>query len=51
MRHMPFTIDERARDRWLELMDNALREVALPADADAALREFFAAVATMMVNR
>jgi hemoglobin len=51
MRHAPFAVDARARDRWLELMDRALRDAALPADADAALRGFFDAVATMMINR
>lgn len=50
-RHMPFSIDSRARERWLELMDRALLETALPPEADAALREFFDAVATMMINR
>lgn len=50
-RHMPFAIDPAARDRWLVLMDNALRESALPPDADALLRQFFDAVATMMINR
>lgn len=50
-RHMPFPIDGAARDRWLVLMDRALRETALPAEADALLRQFFDAVATMMINR
>lgn len=50
-RHMPFSIDSNARERWLELMDRALAETQLPRDAEAALREFFGAVATMMVNR
>lgn len=50
-RHMPFAIDSRARDRWLELMDRALTETNLPAAADATLREFFVAVAAMMINR
>jgi hemoglobin len=50
-RHVPFPIDERARDRWLLLMDRALVETALPPAADATLREFFDAVATMMINR
>lgn len=50
-RHVPFAIDARARDRWLELMDRALIETKLPADADRALRTFFDAVAAMMVNR
>jgi hemoglobin len=51
MRHAPFAIDNTARARWLELMDQALIETALPADVDAELREFFEAVATMMINR
>jgi hemoglobin len=51
MRHAPFTIDHAARERWLLLMENALAEAALPADAEATLRPFFVAVATMMVNR
>ncbi len=51
MRHHPFAIDDRARKRWLSLMDRALVETALPADADAMLRRFFEAVAAMMVNR
>ena len=50
-RHMPFTIDAAGAERWLMLMDAALKETQLPADADALLREFFAAVAQMMRNR
>ena len=50
MRHMPFTLDEAARDRWVALMDRALDEVALPADVTFLLREFFAATATFLRN-
>ncbi|HSJ32277.1 MAG TPA: globin [Longimicrobiales bacterium] len=50
-RHVPFPIDRRASERWLALMDRALVETALPADVDAVLREFFDAVAEMMINR
>jgi hemoglobin len=50
-RHLPFAINGAARARWLELMDRALQEASLPAPADAALRQFFQAVATMMINR
>lgn len=50
-RHVPFPIDRRASERWLELMDRALQETAFPADVDAVLREFFDAVAAMMINR
>jgi len=48
---MPFAIDERASRRWLELMDRALADAALPPEAAETLREFFAAVAAMMINR
>src|SRR5437868_15125490 len=30
MRHAPFTIDQRGRDRWIELMEQALAEAELP---------------------
>jgi hemoglobin len=51
MRHMPFAVNAAARERWLQLMTNALDEVKLPADVDAFLREFFDGVSAMLVNR
>jgi hemoglobin len=51
MRHAPFPVTGAARDRWIALMYHALDEARLPPAADALLREFFAAVATMMINR
>ena len=51
MRHAPFPIDREARDRWMELMGHALDEARLPPDVTEFLREFFGAVATMMMNR
>ncbi len=51
MRHMPFVIDQHARDRWMHLMDRALDEAALPADVCRLLREFLGQVATFMINR
>jgi hemoglobin len=50
MRHMPFRLDDAARDRWVALMERALDEVALPADVTSLLREFFAATATFLRN-
>jgi hemoglobin len=50
MRHMPFKLDEAARDRWVALMSTALDEAALPADVRSLLREFFAATATFLRN-
>jgi hemoglobin len=51
MRHAPFPIDARARERWLRLMGEALDEAALQRDAEAVLRAYFQAVATSMINR
>jgi hemoglobin len=51
MRHMPFAVNAAARQRWLQLMTNALDEVQFPPEADAMLREFFVAVSEMLINR
>ena len=51
MRHMPFTIDRSARDRWMQLMERALDEASLDAEATALLREFLGAMATFMINK
>lgn len=51
MRHFPFAIDDAAAARWLELMDRALGEAALPGEVEAILRPFFEAVAQSMINR
>jgi hemoglobin len=51
MRHAHFPINQSARQRWLELMDAALLETALPPEVDAELRSFFAAAATMLINQ
>jgi hemoglobin len=51
MRHAPFAVDSTAADRWVELMDQALAEAALPADVEAPLRKYFRDTATFMINR
>jgi hemoglobin len=51
MRHAPFVVDQRARDRWMSLMTKALDEAALPAASHAVLRAFFEHTATFMINR
>lgn len=50
-RHHPFAIDVAARNRWVELMERALAETALPAEAEVVLRGFFEHVATFLINR
>jgi len=51
MRHMPFAVTSSARERWMQLMNQALDEARFPADIDRLLREFFDTVSTMMINR
>jgi hemoglobin len=51
MRHAPFAIDQRGRDRWVELMEASLAEANLPDVATRALRQFFHDTATFMINR
>ena len=50
-RHIPFSIDQAARDRWLQLMENAFKEAELPAEAEPHLRLFFDQMSTFMMNR
>jgi hemoglobin len=51
MRHAPFTVNQAARNRWIQLMGNALQEVKLPAEAEQILRAYFESTATFMLNR
>jgi hemoglobin len=51
MRHMPFPIDQKARDRWMKLMQQALAETGLPDQVAETLRQFFDGTATFMINR
>jgi len=50
MRHLPYKLDQLARDRWVQLMDRALDEAALPADVAQFLRHFFHEMATFLMN-
>lgn len=51
MRHAPFGINQRARDRWMKLMGDAITESALPADAEEAMRLFLDGMSTFLINR
>ncbi len=51
MRHGPFAINLRARDRWIELMEKALLEADLPTSVLPPLRAFFRDAATFLINR
>ncbi len=54
MRHMPFSIGEAERDRWLELMAESMAEVSdeeLPPNYRAAMWRHMEQVANMLINR
>ncbi len=51
MRHMPFAIDEAARDRWLQLMDQSLHEADIHDPAKSIMQAAFAHIADFMRNR
>ena len=50
-RHLPFAINQAARDRWMQIMDNAFAEAALPTEAERILRDFFGQMSTFMINQ
>jgi hemoglobin len=50
-RHSPFPINQSVRDRWMGLMTAALREAALPEEAEQVLREFLDGMSTFMINQ
>ena len=50
-RHMPFAIGMAERDRWLELMSLAIREVEVPEPEASIITTFFAQVADSMRNQ
>jgi len=51
IRHAPFQIGKAARDRWVQLMNAALDESALPPEAERIFRSFFDSTATFLINR
>ena len=50
-RHMPFSIGEAERDRWLDLMGQSMREAEIPSEQAPIMGAFFAQIADMMRNR
>jgi hemoglobin len=51
MRHVAFPIDQKARDRWVQLMGAAFQEAMLPPEAERVLRAFFESTASFLVNK
>ena len=50
LRHMPFKIDQAARERWMLLMSNSLDETQLDSDATEVLRTFFDHMSNFLIN-
>ncbi len=51
MRHAPHALTAAARNRWVELMSQALDEAELPDDVVTLLRDFFGRTATFLINQ
>jgi hemoglobin len=53
-RHSPFRVNQAARDRWMQLMGDALSEVvaeiALPMEAEQFVRSFLEGMSTFLIN-
>lgn len=50
MRHMPYKLDQAARDRWVQLMERALDEAKLPKESHDLLCAFFHHMASFLMN-
>lgn len=51
MRHGKFPINKAARDRWMELMNNAFEQVEMPELGKSEMTKLFDHVATFLINR
>ena len=51
MRHMPFALDRRARDRWMQLMMAAVDEQGVGVDYRDYLERFLGDIATFLINQ
>ena len=49
-RHGRFAIDQRARDRWMQLMTDALVDADVPPDVADVMRTFLDGIATFLMN-
>ena len=50
MRHARFPVTQAARDRWIDLMEQAMAEARLPKQAEPMLRKFFSEAGTFLIN-
>jgi len=51
MRHAPFAVTQAARDRWMQLMENAIVDCEFSEEVQGVLRGFLGNVATFLINR
>ena len=51
MRHAPFAVTQAARDRWMQLMENAIVACEFSEEVQGVLRGFLGNVATFLINR
>lgn len=51
MRHAPFKIGEAERDRWVQLMSEAMQDTQVPQPIAQKLKTFFEQVADFMRNQ
>ena len=51
MRHIPFAIGVSERDRWLEIMNEAIDEVGVPNNRLLEVKTFFQQVANFLQNQ
>lgn len=50
MRHAPFRITQSSRDRWIELMNNAIKECKVSDEVANSMTQFFQEAATFLIN-
>ena len=50
LRHAPFTVDQRARDRWVSLMESAVRQCEFQPQIERVIIQFLSHVASFLIN-
>lgn len=51
MRHLPFAIDQAARDAWMRHMSAAVDSLDVSEDVKGTMRKYFEDASTFMINR
>ncbi len=50
-RHARFAVDQAARDRWMQIMENAFAKTALPPEVEQTMRKVFEQMSTSLINQ